>query len=208
MAGAVVAKDKLFGRYNDFVLLIFGFLLTGVLGSWLTQAYAQRTAALDFSSTLFKEEMQAVGEREFQTDNLFNAIKSYEANEAGAGDRVAQAMQDYRTEIFKWNSNRSYSREMIGTYFGNDAWNEERKLHYELRALGASLERAYKTGDFDAKCIEAKRDAILADADDFSNHLGTQLQEGLVGTNAPKSSRVKQSFDSEYCLPKSDQPAA
>lgn len=183
------------------MLLASGFLLTGVIGTWLSQTYAQQAAASEFASVIFKEERDAVGNRMAHTNELFYALLPTDGEKLPNSERLKDALAKYRINISDWNTRRPYLREMISTYYGEEGWNRERQVHYHLRALGASLERAYRSGVVDKACVENKRDKTLEEVGEFAAYLGRNLSEGRVGPKANKGERKKLKFESEFCTP-------
>lgn len=114
-----MANDKLFGRYDDLIRLLLGFILTGFLGTYLAQSYTTRQANLTTASKIFSDQSELMGNRYFAMNQITNA---YEDNKSEPGtvsvNEIRERWKEYRIVLQKWNSSRGFSREMIKLYFG------------------------------------------------------------------------------------------
>ncbi|NPT44342.1 hypothetical protein GNZ12_24130 [Paraburkholderia sp. 1N] len=109
--------DKLFGRYNELVLLLLAFVLTTVVGGMLTYAFqtkaraneehsARLQADLARASQVSEEISRTLDRRLYRTRVLLWAMKD------DARDKdLSVARDDYRAALADWNENlnRRYS---------------------------------------------------------------------------------------------------
>ena len=163
-----MADEKLFGKYNDFVLLVLGFLLSGMVGSYIAQQYTRKSSETQVATEIFKDEIKLVGDRVFLMNQVFIQLQNRKASTSETDEELRKRWAAYREVLQRWNSSRAFNREMLRLYFVEKIWQQERALHYSLRAWGASLETQYKSpGSIDMKCLKLKRDDILGDAHNF-----------------------------------------
>ncbi|MDO6414355.1 hypothetical protein Q4F19_08180 [Sphingomonas sp. BIUV-7] len=195
-----MAEEKLFGKYNEFVLLLSGFVLTGLIGSYISQRYSREAATSAFASSVFKDTTAAIGKRMMATSSLLNALQSEDDANGTKSAKLEVAMDRYRDGLQVWNSERTYLREMVSTYYGTRSWETERKIHYHFRALGDALERAYKTGKADYPCLKTKRDKMLDEVSAFAGDLSQALDSGRIGSDADHGKRNKIRYPDTVCV--------
>ncbi len=189
-------EEKLFGKYNEFILILVGFLLTGVIGTYIAQTYTTKNAELAAANKVFSEYSKLTGDRYFTMNQVMIAIRE-ELSEKELNERWSA----YRSELQKWNTARGYNREMIKLYFGQPLWNKERDIHYFFRAWGQSLERANSVkGDLDFKCLDKERDKFLVIIHGFNFSLGEAIQQGNIGSSKTSNKVEKNSRPEPPCL--------
>ena len=189
-------KEKVFGKYHDFVLMITGFLLTGIIGTFISQSYTTKNAELSAANKIFGDYSVLAGDRYFQMNQILLGLKQGKKKKV-----MDKRWGNYREELQKWNTARGYNRQMIQLYFGNPIWNLERDLHYSFRAWGATLEAsvdASKKIDYD--CLIKKRDEFLTDLHSFNFALGQAIQEGEIGSDKPTNIIAKNPIPITPCL--------
>ena len=194
-----MADEKPFGKYNDFLLLLFRFLLIGVIGAYITQTYTVMNAELAAANKIFSEYSQLAGDRYFTMNQVMLSLRN------GDGDVILKRRWDaYRTELQKWNTSRGYNREMIKLYFGQPLWNEERDIHYYFRAWGKSLESANKSREsVDFECLVKRRDSFLVKMHRFNYSLAEAIQSWDIGDNKNKDTVEKNPRPESLCKTKS-----
>ena len=57
-----MAHDKLFGKFNEFILILMGFLLTGIVGTFIAQKYTTDNAELTAANKIFEEYSKLSGD--------------------------------------------------------------------------------------------------------------------------------------------------
>ena len=193
-----MADEKPFGKYNDFLMLLFRFLLIGVIGTYITQTYTVMNAELAAANKIFSEYSQLSGDRYFTMNQVMLSIRN------GDDDAILNKRWDaYRTELQKWNTSRGYNREMIKLYFGQPLWNEERDIHYYFRAWGQSLELANKSREkVDFDCLEKKRNSFLVKMHGFNYSLAEAIQSGDIGDKKAKNTVAKNARPESLCKTK------
>lgn len=194
-----VSDQKLFGKYNEFILLIFGFVLSGLVGNYLSQVYTTKNAQIQLATEIFRDKIKLVGERTFIMNQVYLALKERRDEPKVSEDKLRDRIGEYRAVLQNWNSARPFNREMLRLYFGEEIWNKERKLHYYLRAWGASLEMEYKKpGDIDMLCLENKRDEILFMAHEFGFLLAEVIREGKISDNSRLTSKNEEEMPKSF----------
>jgi hypothetical protein len=194
-----MAHDKLFGKYNEFILVLLGFLLTGVIGTYISQTYTSRNAELTAANKIFNEYGKLAGDRYFTMNQVMIALMDeYQPN------KLEERWDAYRSELQKWNTSRGYNREIIKLYFGQPLWNEERDIHYWFRAWGQSLESANSDKlNVDFACLSKERDRFLARMHSFNYSLAEAIQLGNIGGRKTTDSASKNPRPEPLCLTKS-----
>jgi len=183
-------EEKLFGKYNEFVLMLLGFLLTGVIGTYISQTYTTKNAELSAANKIFGDYSKLSGDRYFTMNQVMIGLK-----EGFSENELKKRWESYRIELQRWNSSRGYNRQMLNLYFGQPLWNQERNIHYMFRAWGQSLESANKDrANVDFDCLESFRNNLLIKTHDFSFALAESIQKDHIGSsktkhNIPKSPR-------------------
>ena len=191
-----MANEKLFGKYNEFILILLGFVLTGIVGTYIAQKYTTKNAELSAANKIFSEYSKLAGDRYFTMNQIALALQNKSSKEV-----LSVRWDAYRVEIQKWNTARGYNREMIKLYFGKPIWNEERDIHYLFRAWGQALElekKAAKSINFN--CLNQKRDELLNKLYAFNYSLGAAIQNGNIGSCKSKHNAELNSVPETLCL--------
>lgn len=133
--------------WKTLALTAFGFLLTGVVGTWLTyfwqkrnwrfqQEYTRNHELLTRQIRIVEELSDLIGHRKFRMFRAIAALRS------GDTDRVTKSWASYDDSVFKWNDNINSTITKLRQFFG-------KRLQYDLelyivsdfREMGAILER-------------------------------------------------------------------
>jgi hypothetical protein len=185
-----MADDKLFGKYNDVVMMVFGFLLTGLVGTYISQVYTTKSAELAAANKIFADHNKLIGDRYFAMNQVMLVLAgNRKTPKRWKASQVEQRWELYRRELQNWNSTRSYNRELIRVYFGDELSNEERDIHYLLRAWGESMEHEQeRPGSVDFDCLNRKVDEFLERSHQFSFKLAEAMRDGRIGSGRPTAS--------------------
>jgi hypothetical protein len=177
------ASEKLFGKYDDIVRLLLGFLLTAVVGTYLSHRYTTQQADLAAAGKVFNEHSKLIGDRHFAMTQVTLHLRDFKGTaEPKSNAELQSKWNTYKMVLQEWNSARGFNREMIKLYFGNAIWNKERDIHYLFRAWGQSLEMEFKTPDaVDFKCLETKTDELLVLVHSLRVDMARAMQQGQVG---------------------------
>lgn len=164
----MTSEHKLFGRYNELVLLVLGFALTGVLGtivsqniqdrSWRFQREAEhRDRETDAATKVFDEVSRLMDRRLYRTRQVLWALQR---NLPDAD--TDQKWSDYRTVLYEWNDNLNRNLALVERYFGDEMRGQlEGDIHYSLRSIGDKLETYRRERVKDPALLESAAD--LAD---------------------------------------------
>jgi hypothetical protein len=200
--------DKLFGRYDDLVRLLVGFVLSGVVGTYLAHAYTQRQAAITSATQLFSDHSKAMGERYFAMQQLTAAMDKRDPTYKVSDAEISARWEKYRSVLLTWNSGRNFNREMVEIYFGPAIWNAERDIHYRFRAWGEALE-AERTGKgtVDFACLALEIDKLLVMANGLNKAMAHAIREDQVFLKFDKPSRTSTRLK-PFCLTTKAGPGA
>jgi hypothetical protein len=186
---STLRPDKVFGRYNEFVLLCLGFLLTTVLGTFLTSRYQDRArlsveratrleAALNRATTVSEEISRTLDRRLYRTRVLVWALMEHkpEAELQAARDNYLKAKDD-------WNENLNRLYSAVESSFGNSQRVRlEGDLTERFRTIHNSIDACLKDR---AKCdiakINADINAFNPEIYAFDAGLLEQIKLGTVG---------------------------
>ena len=195
------SNEKLFGKYDELIRLLLGFLLTGLIGSYLSQRYTTQQADLSAAGKIFSEHSKLIGDRYFTQNQLTLALQKVKAEAQSIKKTdIDTQLNAYKEVLQEWNSARGFNREMIKLYFGDRMWNKERNIHYDFRAWGQALEgKLNGSGTLDFKCLEEKTDALLVQVHSFQIEMAQAIQAGKVGGSRDQSSVEKRPIPDPFC---------
>lgn len=181
-------SGKLFGKYDELARLVLGFLLTGVLGAYLSHKYTTEQADLAAASKVFNDYSKLVGDRYFAQNRLYLTLRDTKSGtDQRNREKFDERLEAYRDAVQLWNSTRGFNREMIRLYFGQSMWNSERDIHYSFRSLGQALEAELKKpGTVDFECMASELDKLLSAVNQLQSDMARAMQEGKVGSSKSK----------------------
>lgn len=184
-------SEKLFGRYHDIAMLLTGFLLTTIVGGYLSHSWQTRSAEIQRVAEQKRNEIQAAT-AVFEDISRLMDKRLYRMRRISMGvgndvdaDIMSRRWDAYRESLFEWNENLNRYLALTQMYFGQEARDTlERDIQTRFIAFGRLLEnsRAKKSSDN----TYAKR---LHVADDLNNYiyefdlkLIDRIQHGDVGS--------------------------
>lgn len=195
-------SDKLFGKYDELIRLVLGFILTAVVGGYLTRHYTIQQANLTEAAKIFNDHSKLIGDRYFAQNRLHSFLAQLD-EERMPEDKAQLAVRiaAYQEAVKDWNSARGFNREMIKIYFGDSFWSKERDIHYMMRGWGNSIEgRLEKKGAIDYKCMKEKIDVFLVRVHDLRVTMAQALQQGKVGENRESGSQTRPDHPEYLCF--------
>jgi hypothetical protein len=195
-------SDKLFGRYDEIVRLVLAFVLTAVVGGYLTRHYTIQQANLIEAAKIFNDHSKLIGDRYFAQNRLHSFLSQLD-NEQMTEDKVQLNLRlaAYQEAVKEWNSARGFNREMINIYFGGSFWSRERDIHYIMRGWGNTIEgRLKEKGMIDYKCMKDNIDVLLVRVHDLRVSMAQALQKGKVGSNRETGSQERTEHPEYLCF--------
>jgi hypothetical protein len=177
---------------NQVALLVLGFVLTTVVGGILGYYFqlrtwdanrreSERTAAAD----VFEDVSRAMDERLYRMRQLYWGLKA--RNE----ERIAAAMDEYRSALVKWNDNLNRNLALVYRYFGRDVWAFlSGTIYQEFAVIGRHLEKQYRAGrvpesqppDTAHLHLTGRRlQALSNDIYELNRYVIAMIQRGAVG---------------------------
>jgi hypothetical protein len=195
-------SEKLFGKYDELVRLLLGFLLTGIVGTYLSHRYTTQQADLSAAGKVFSEHSKLIGDRYFAQNQLTLALRNAKVDaRSNKKTKIETQLNAYRTVLQEWNSARGFNREMLKLYFGDQVWNMERNIHYTFRAWGQALEGNLNgSGSLDFKCLEQKTDDLLVQVHSMRVEMAKAMQTGTVGGSRDQSPVEQSPLPDSFCL--------
>ncbi len=196
--------DKLFGRYDDLVRLILGFVLTGVVGGYLTRHYTERQANIDEASKVFNEHSKLIGDRYFTQNRLYLHFRQIDVTQVQSDPEQEKIrLAAYQESLMQWNSERGFNREMIDMYFGGKYWTKERNIHYMMRGWGNTIEaRLRKEGSIDYGCMTNKLDKLLDAKHELRVTMAQALQQGKIAQSKESTPKLREVHEEYPCFSK------
>lgn len=149
-------ENKLFGKWNDLILLLIGFILTSIVGGFISFMIQNRSWDHQYNQTLLQSEKQ-------KAESVFTDVSSLMDNRiykmrkiiwgfsTNENDKeINQRWDDYKKILDDWNINLNKNLALVQIYFGDEARQIfENKIHSQLREAGLLLEKAKKNGKID-----------------------------------------------------------
>ena len=201
------SEPKAFGKWHDFALLILGFILTSLIGTYLSarfqdeeerrkeaaesqqrvleRAVESRAREVDRASECFKEVSHAMDARHYY------ALRWAWALERGAAEsELSEERARYRKALFEWNENLNRFIALIQRYFGSKA---DDVFQGGITPLFQSIDNELAKHQNAPKKIEADLDKVGVMIYDFNFTMLKDLQSENVGLfrndliQAPKS---------------------
>ena len=170
--------EKLFGKYNQIILILIGFFLTTVCGSiigYILQDRAwdkqNRSNILMFERELaekaFSDISSLIDERMYVMRRVYWAYK-LEKEKSKKDER----WEEYENILLKWNRNLNKNFSLLQIYFGKSFRKVfEEKIHWEFRKIGQLLEK-----------IKYKSDVTTSELNEIANKFD-RLNEVFYGFN-------------------------
>ena len=183
------SSEKLFGKYHDIFILVLGFMLTSIVGGYLSYSWQSRAAEIDriaehkrleiqSATRIFEETSQLMDKRLYRMRRISmgygNQLKS---------EPLEKRWDSYREVLFDWNESLNRNLALVQMYFGEDARQIlERDIQQRFISFGSMLENVRNSSNSNSY---EKR---LKVADDLNNYvynfdlmLIEKIQSGKVG---------------------------
>ena len=160
-------EGKAFGKYHDVIILILGFILTTIVGGYLTNSWQSNSAniqrqkeqanhAIQEATKIFEEISRLMDKRLYRMRRINMGMGSDTKNE-----EMNKRWDAYRSTLFEWNENLNRNLALIQMYFGQDARNIlEHEIQSRYIKFGAMLESAR---DSNGNSSSYKKRNIVAD---------------------------------------------
>lgn len=179
---------------GQIVLLVVGFLLTTVVGGFLSYLYQRRSwhaqrldEQRDAAMNVFQDISRTLDKRLYCMRRVDWALARGEA-----GETLEKAWDPYRQIVVDWNENINRNLALVQAYFGQEARDRlDARLTEEFKRIGALLETAYRRRrDGEERHISLARELDnLSDAVyDFNVLLINSVLAGKVGHYSEKGS--------------------
>ncbi len=185
-----IRKTKLFGRYHDIVILIIGFVLTTIVGGYLTQSWQNRAATIQREAEHLRVEQNAATEVFEEISRMMDKrLYRMRRLHTGLGSQLGEEKMNfrwvvYREILFEWNENLNRNLALVQRYFGDEARNIlEARIQSGFVHLGQLLE-----GGAYPKNVASKYEYRQNVADNLNNviyqfdiALISAIQSGKIG---------------------------
>jgi len=174
-------SPKLFGKYSDLILLLLGFILTTLVGtfityklqnrSWENQDRAQRLAdEKSKASDQFENLSKMLDSRLYHTRRLYWGFTDDFGSETARQQQLVTRREKYQEVVFTWNENLSRNISLTQRYFGMKMRSTlEKEVIGEFVLIGNLLEKQ-------------KQQINTAQLQEVDNRL-TSLQSKVFGFN-------------------------
>lgn len=120
-------SEKLFGRYHDIAMLLTGFLLTTIVGGYLSHSWQTRSAEIQRVAEQKRNEIQAAT-AVFEDISRLMDKRLYRMRRISMGvgndvdaDIMSRRWDAYRESLFEWNENLNRYLALTQMYFGQEA---------------------------------------------------------------------------------------
>src|ERR1700724_1707939 len=174
-------------KLYDLTKLIIGFVLTGVIGAWVSQAYKEREIRADVqrkelqdATNVFYEVIDGLSKRHYYALRANASVESWN-NQSDPQWRnvdgrklINDAFKLYDDSVIEWNAHRFRTRVILDTYFGKSYRIElEQKVVHELGRTKEDLDNLRDHAVDDGYYDEKLHDQIL-------NHIENGEEDALV----------------------------
>lgn len=182
-----MSEEKTFGKHNDLVLLLLGFLLTVVIGGGLTQLWQEKSQDFErqaeslrmeraAATGLFEDLSRVMDRRLYHMRRLHWGIESDLKQED-----LNIRWENYRQALFSWNENLNRNLSLAARYFGEQT---RARLEGDIGSRFRGLGELLQTTPYSAKVqeeFEREADALNTAIYDFNVDLIKAIQLGTVG---------------------------
>ena len=183
-------ERKLFGRYHDIIILLVGFVLTTLVGGYLTQSWQTRSARIQreaehkrteqaAATRLFEELSRLMDKRLYRMRRVHNGLGSNVS-----GEKMQKRWDSYREVLFEWNENLNRNLALVQRYFG---YGPRDILENQIQAGFIELGQLLEGSGYPNKGV-TKYQHRQAVADDLNNiiysfdiNMITSIQDGDIG---------------------------
>jgi peptidoglycan hydrolase-like protein with peptidoglycan-binding domain len=175
---------------NQILLLALGFVLTSVGGGALGYYFQRRTWKANLreserqaAAMVFDEISRAMDRRLYRMRRFYWALKR--ADE----DRVAEAIDGYRSVLVEWNDSLNRNLALANRYFGEDVWSWlDGGIYEEFQRLGRHLEERFRQRhdpepESRGRLLAVGREltALSDDLYNLNRFMVSRIQHGSVG---------------------------
>jgi len=182
---------KLFGKYNQLLIIFITFILTTVCGSFLAYFFQERNWEKQHEDNLIKAERE-VAEKVFSEVSsimdermyiMWRIFWSYKFNMSAVEKNKRWA--EYEAMLMKWNSNLNKNFSLLEIYFGTNFRNTfERKIHSKFREIGELLEGLKGRKNIEAYILEeiySKQDTLNEIFYGFNIRMLSSIRDNKIG---------------------------
>jgi hypothetical protein len=124
-------------RWFDLMKLVIGFMLTGVIGAWLSQMYKEREIRADAqrkqlegATAVFYEVIDGLSKRHYFALRANAAVEQWSKEDDAQWRNtigrkfIDDAFKVYDDNVIEWNAHRFRTKVILDTYFGDSYWLE------------------------------------------------------------------------------------
>ncbi len=163
----VAEKTKKPDFGQNLLLLVIGFVLTGLIGSYVSYRFQNRTAINQYNISLieaerntgksiFEDVMKGLDSRVYCSQLVCDNY-IFHPN-TGVEEKI---WQQYVIQMNDWNENINKRRSLVGLYFGKKTETEVAKMHVEFMNLNHGLNLIKKGNNFSAYHSDANQIDVL-----------------------------------------------
>jgi alpha-L-fucosidase len=188
----LVSEDrKVFGKYHDIAILLLGFILTTIVGGYLSHSWQDRSAKIQRDAEQKRYEIQAAT-KVFEDISRLMDKRLYRMRRVNMGidNKVDSEVMDgrwnaYKEILFEWNENLNRNLALTQMYFGKESRDIlERDIQSRFITFGRLMESSRnikgKNNTYE------KRQQVADDLNnyiyDFDLMLIRNIQNGSIGS--------------------------
>lgn len=184
-------NGKLFGKWNELVLMFVGFILTVVVGGLISMMIQNRTWDHQNSETIRREE---INNAQVVYEDVSSAIDSriYFTNRVVWGhlnkmgsDELNERFNKYDNALVNWNTNLNRRQALLNRYFGPHMRKVfEYQIHDKFRIISNQLDSLIRSGTESLdnyKNIQTEIDNINTKIYGYNNTLLNMIKKEEIG---------------------------
>jgi hypothetical protein len=183
------------------MLLVAGFLLTGVLGgalgfvfqrlTWAHQHEVQRREEeYRLAVKIFEEVSSLLDRRLYRMRRVYWAARR--RHEGASGDQLSTALDDYRDVLLVWNDNLNRVQALVDTYFGSGVRRQlEVDIFERYASVGRVLDDFVRHVSSSEPCedprVGRRLDQLSYQVYRLNSRMLKLMQEQRIGRSAPRA---------------------
>jgi len=183
-------ETKLFGKYTDIVMLLLTFILTTVVGGFLSDRFQQSAWERDQIVQRQREEMSrasAVFERmSALLDRRLYRLRTvlWDIKTKAPSAILSDHRRQYREVIAEWNESLNTTLSFVQRYFGQDQRAIlEGEINEKFRGFHGKIDAYLNSNqDLDLEVLEQELNDFNPEVYQFNLSLLDQLEKGQVGS--------------------------
>lgn len=180
-------EHKLFGKFNDLVLLIIGFGLTTLIGTTISSNYQKKEWDRQNEIVKSKEQRDKAEEIYKELSQLID-YRLYRTRRLNWDERSGDSQLEFDSMLNDWNSKLNSNLALLEIYFGKDAMNHfSQKIAKNFRHLYEMIALADYSSPTKVEEINNKINKLNLTISWFNKRMIWAIRDRNVGENRKRT---------------------